>query len=175
MNKSTKESTPEITLKSLDEALNELKDLDEIPDDLAELLDLAQEQRIDKIEAIAHAIQTLKYWQEIREKESKRLANLAYIDQTKINWLKAYLKESLEKQGETKVKTKSFNISIKKAGGIQAIECDLPLNQIPEKYLSFTPSLNKTLLREHLEENKLPAILKYSTHLRERGNYLSIS
>jgi hypothetical protein len=164
----------EVTLRSLDDVLTELKELDYIPDDLVELLDLAQEQRLDKIEAIAHAINTLNYWVEIRERESKRLATLAKQDELKIDWLKAYLKDSLEKQGETKVKTKSFDISIRKAGGKQAVECDLPLNQVPDDYLTFTPNLNRELLREHLEKGKLPAVLKFSTRLREKSNYISI-
>lgn len=164
----------DVTLRSLDDVLEELNELEYIPDDLNELLDIATEQRLDKIEAIAHAINTLKYWKEIREKESKRLANLAKQDESKIDWLKSYLKESLEKQGETKVRTKSFDISIRKAGGKQAVECTMPLNQVPDDYLTFTPALNKELLREHLEKGKLPAILKYSVHLKEKSNYISI-
>jgi hypothetical protein len=167
-------SNKEVTLRNLDDVLTELRELDEIPADLVELLDMAKAERIDKIEAIAYAIQTLKYWQEIREKESKRLAQLAKQDEIKIDWLKDYLKNSLEKQGETKVRTKSFDISIRKAGGVQALDCDLPLNQVPDDYLTFTPTLNKTLLREHLEESKLPLILKDNVRLREKGNYLSI-
>jgi len=67
-----------------------------------------------------------------------------------------------------------FDISIRKAGGKQAVECDLPLNQVPDDYLTFTPNLNRELLREHLEKGKLPAVLKFSTRLREKSNYISI-
>lgn len=164
---------PEITLKSLDEVIAEIKEIEEIPEDLAEILDMVKCQRLDKIDAIAYAINSLKYWIEIRKTESKRLAALAKQDEAKYDWLRTYLKESMETQGEKSLKTKNFNLSIRKASQ-QAVECDLPIENIPQKYLYLNPTLNKTLLREDLEAGKLPADLKKHIRLKEKTTFVVI-
>jgi hypothetical protein len=130
-------------------------------------------RRLDKIDAIAYAINSLKYWIDIRKQESKRLAELAKRDEAKYDWLRIYLKESMESQGERSIKTKNFNLSVRSASK-QALECDLPLEEVPEKYLNLNPTLNKTLLREDLEAGELPLILRQKTRLKPRSTYVSI-
>jgi hypothetical protein len=166
-------SNNDVTLKSLDEILTELKELETIPEDLADVLDAVECQRINKIDAIAYAINTLKYWIEIRKQESKRLAELAKKDEAKYDWLRIYLKESMESQGERTLKTKNFNLSIKSASQ-RALECDLPLEEVPEKYLKLSPTLNKTLLREDLEAGNLPPDLKANVRLKEKTTFVMI-
>jgi hypothetical protein len=166
-------SNNDISLKSLDEALTEFKELEDIPEDLAEVLDAIECQRINKIDAIAYAINTLKYWVEIRETESKRLAELAKQDKAKLDWLKDYLKDSMERNGEASLKTKNFNIAIRTAS-VQAIECDLPIEEVPEKYLRLNPQLNKTLLKEDFKAGKLPPVLKEKTWLKPKTTYVAI-
>ena len=126
-------SNNDITLKDLDSVLAEIKELETIPDEMVDILDAVECQRINKIDAIAYAINTLKYWIEIRKQESKRLAALAKRDEAKYDWLRIYLKESMESQGERSLKTKNFNLSIKSASQ-RALECDLPVEEVPEKY-----------------------------------------
>lgn len=163
----------ELTLKSLDDVIAEIEEMENVPEDLAEILDMVKCKRLDKIDAIAYAINTLKYWIEIRKQESKRLAALAKRDEAKYDWLRIYLKESMESQGERSLKTKNFNLSIKSASQ-RALECDLPLEAVPKKYLSFHPTLNKTLLREDLEADNLPAEIKKHIRLKEKTTYVVI-
>jgi hypothetical protein len=162
----------DITLRTLDQLLTELQ-YEDIPENLDELLEAIDCQRREKIDAIASIIKDLSYWVEIRETESKRLAELAKQDKAKLDWLKNYLKESMEKRCEKSLKTKHFNISVRMAN-VQAIECDLPLEEIPEKYLRINPQLNKTLLKEDFNAGKLPPTLRENTYLKPKTSYVVI-
>jgi hypothetical protein len=163
----------DISLKGLDEVLAEIKEMDDIPEDLAEILDMVKCQRLEKIDAIAYAINSFKYWIEIRKIESKRLAALAKRDEAKYDWLRVYLKESMESQREHSLKTKNFNLSLRKSTQ-QAVECDLPVEELPEKYLYLNPTINKTKLREDMETGNLPPELKQKVRLKEKTTYVMI-
>ena len=165
------------TLRELDEWILGYVDNDiSVEDSLKELQALA-EARTEKIEAIAYCIKQLEYWSQVRKEESDRLRALSLTSESKANYLKEYLMNSLLANNETKVKTKYYDISVRKAGGKEAIELAMPLSEVPANLLKTktTVSLDKEKLQEAFDANTLPQEILCKVTIKERKQYLKIN
>ncbi len=78
-------------------------------------------------------------------------SKLIESDQKTIDFLKGRLKAHLEATEQNKVRTKRFNISVRTAGGKQALKLNLenPL-ELPERFQRVIIEPDNTALREAL-------------------------
>ena len=89
-----------------------------------------------------------------------------------IAWLQEYLLQHLEKLGVKKLRTKKFNLSIRKASVAPLILKYPDAKKYPEKYQKVTVEVNKKLLKEDVKNGDSTA-LDYA-ELGEKSTYISI-
>lgn len=165
-------------ISEIEEILENLEGVD-IPADLhQDYLDLLSElddtnsDFTEKVDNILSLIQSRKRWLEIRKKEVERLQTLVKRDEKAIDWLKEYLLKHLEKINCKKLRTKKFNLSIRKASVAPLKLKYSDATKYPEKYQRVTVEVNKKLLKEDVKQGDTEA-LQYA-ELGEKSNYISI-
>lgn len=179
------EIKPTYKLYQLSERIQEIEDCIEsiegvdIPAELhedylamLEELEQTKEDFEDKIDNILSLIQSRKSWLEIRKSEVKRLQELVKRDETTIDWLTKYLKEHLERRDIKKLRTKRFNLSIRKASIEPLILRYEEAENYPKKYQKVTIEIDKKQLKEDIKNGDETA-LKYAK-LGEKSTYISI-
>ena len=86
--------------------------------------------------------------------------------------MQEYLKQHLEKLNIKKLRTKKFNLSIRKASVAPLILKYPDAKKYPEKYQKVTVEVNKKLLKEDVKNGDSTA-LDYA-ELGEKSTYISI-
>ena len=164
-------------LTEIEECIEMLEGVD-IPADLHQdylgllsELDETEEAFNNKVDGILSLIQSRKRWLEIRKAECKRLQQLIKTDENTIEWLCKYLQEHLEKQGIKKLRTKKFNLTIRKASIAPLTLKYEDARKFPKKYQKVTIEVDKKLLREQIKNNV--DVSKWA-ELGEKSTYLSI-
>ena len=171
--------------KSLFDICNELQDLERVifADDqgcddneewevLAEKLAKATSDFEEKIDSYAGFIRALNDRCTARYRESIRLRDLGKRDQYLVSKLENALKYAFEKRGIKQVETVKNKVSLQNVGGIIPLDvhCDLDINQMSERFVKVTKSINKAAIREALEKGEEVTGCK----LLERGQSIRI-
>lgn len=165
-------------LSEIEEILENLEGVDipaSLHRDYLELLDELDSTREDfnnKIDSVLSLIQSRKRWLEIRKAECTRFQQLVKRDEKTVTWLQEYLKQELEKRGVKKLRTKRFNLSIRKASNAPLKLRYSDATKYPEKYQRITVEVNKKLLKEDIKNGETEA-LNYG-ELGEKSTYISI-
>ena len=123
----------------------------------------------DKVANGIGLIQELKYHADAMGEEAKRLAARKKAIDNKIDALKSYYLDHLNKMGKTKVLTNRGTMSIVKSGGKRPLKIDNE-DLVPADFKFVVAQIDKDALRQALEggENIQGA------HLEDRGFYLKI-
>lgn len=123
----------------------------------------------DKVANGIGLIQELKYHADALAEESKRLAQRKKALDNKIEYLKNYYLEHLQKMGKSKVLTNRGTMSVVKAGGKRPLKIDNE-DLIPIDFKFIVSQVDKEAVRQALELGEfIPG-----AHLDERGFYLKI-
>ena len=157
--------------------LESLED-EQIPPELAsaidELLQQKDEAKADlykKIDGYISVIKHLEMFAEMREKEAKRMAELAKRDRAKIDFLKRRLLKHFESTGQDKIKTSKHTVSVRLASQ-PPIVIKQPLSEFPAEYLKVTVEPDKKALRDELKSGN--EAVKDLAEFGEKSTYLSI-
>lgn len=138
-------------------------------DTLENALQSVEGELEDKVSNGIGLIQDLKYRADALGEESKRLATRKKALDNKIDYLKNYYLDHLQKMGKSKVLTNRGTMSIAKAGGKRPLKID-DEDLIPIDFKFTVFQIDKDALRQALE---LGESVK-GAHLDERGIYLKI-
>lgn len=123
----------------------------------------------DKAEVYCRIIREFELISNARLEESSRIRQLAMTDMNKVKAMKNRLMYFFEMQGISKLDTKTFRLTIAKNGGVQPIEINVPVEQLPEacRKVEVTPNMDQ--IRE-LVDNGIPidgvVVLPRGKHLR---------
>jgi hypothetical protein len=166
-------------LEQLDDLLETMDG--DIPVELQHAVDALLAQRdathdavLEKIDNYCGLIQSRLMWAAARKAEADRLAKLAEVDFKTVDFLRGRLKEHLEATDQKKLRTKRFNISIRTAGGKQALRLNVESpEQLPHRFQRVAVEPDNQLLRQALEEGDLEA--KEVAYLAERSTYVAIN
>lgn len=166
-------------LQGLDNLLDTVGDdiTPELQTAINELLqqrDSTQEQLLDKLDNYCALIQSRLMWAIARKAEAERMAKLAETDTKLVDFLKGRLKEHLEAIDQKKLRTRRFNLSIRTAGGKQALRLNVEnLEQLPQRFQRVTIEANNQLLRDALEAGDTEA--QEVAYFAERSTYIAIN
>jgi hypothetical protein len=157
--------------------LESLED-EQIPPELAsavdELLQQKDEAKADlysKIDNYISLIKHLEMFAEMREKEAKRMAELAKRDKNKVDFLKKRLLNHFESTGQSKIKTSKYSIGVRKASQ-PPIVLKQDLKDFPVEFLKIDVQADKKALRDGLKADDEAA--QHYAEFGERSSYLSI-
>lgn len=174
------ESKFQIINDRLDEIAEEMGGLESIPEDLeVEAIailnqkDLTEQARLEKIDNWVALIKERKYRAEVRLKEVERMKKLAESDRAAQKWLSEQLLKILEANGESKITTNRFNLSIARNGGKRAVELRVNPEELPEAYRRAVWHEDKDAIREALESEN--SDIQQFAYLKSRGTHLRIS
>lgn len=124
----------------------------------------------NKLDGYCKLIAMLSYQAETRRSEALRLTKLTRSDDNKVDRLKEIVKESLLLRGQTKVKTKLFNLSICKNGGKAPLILPDNVDVLPPEFVQ--------VIREPMKEEIRTALENGDTiegcYLGEKGDHLRI-
>lgn len=140
--------------------------------DLLSELDKTKEDFNEKVDSILSLIQSRKRWIETRKLERERLSRIIKKDEKLVEELSTYLLKHLEKLEIKSLKTKRFNVNVRKSSQAPLILNFEDKSLYPDKYLRKTVDVNKKLLKEDIKKGDKEA-LKYG-HLGNKTTYISI-
>ena len=172
------------TLYELTEQFQDICDIlenledEQIPAELAsavdELLQQKSEAKADlynKIDGYISLIKHLEMFAEMREKEAKRMAELAKRDKKKVEFLKTRLIEHLKSTGQSKIKTSKFSLGVRQASQAPLVVKG-NINDLPDEFKKVLIEPDKKALRDAIK-SEVEGIEQYA-ELGERSSYLSI-
>lgn len=143
-------------LYELTENYNQVMELAEQLDDetLKDTLDSIDEAIEIKIENTAKVVRSLESNVEAIDSELKRLSAKKSTLQNNIKGIKAYMQESMEKVGKTKIKGQLFNVGIQ--NNPVSVKVTNP-ELIPKGFLvPQPPKVDKKALKEELQHGDIP-------------------
>jgi Siphovirus Gp157 len=125
----------------------------------------------NKLDSYCSWINDLEAIAEAREREAKRIKDLAAANLRKADRLREAMKDALNTIGSKKIKTTRFDVSVRKAGGKPALLIEESEN-IPNEWLieKVVVMLDKEKIRKALEEGEYLPFAK----LAEKKEYLNI-
>lgn len=144
---------------TIQEQLEELDGQDLTPDLEFQLLKLmtnlqeTSEEWHRKVDNYCKLIAGLNASAKARKEESKRLAELAGLDQLKADKLKDRLKDSLKLREQSKVKTKYFNLAVCK-NSRPSLTIPDDVEKLPDEFTKLVKEANKEAIKEALESGQ---------------------
>ena len=133
--------------------------------------DETQAQLYQKIDNYISLIKHLEMFAEMREKEAKRMAELARRDRNKVDFLKKQLLNHFEKSGQDKIKTSKYSVGVRKASQ-PPIKLKQELKDFPVEFLKIDVQPDKKALRDGLKAGDQAA--QHYAEFGEKSSYLSI-
>jgi hypothetical protein len=146
----------------------------ELQQEIEDLLSQKEEAKADlynKIDNYISLIKHLEMFAEMREKEAKRMAELAKRDRAKVDFLKGRLLKHFEATGQEKIKTSKYSIGVRKASQAPII-LKQELKDFPVEFLKIDVQPDKKALRDAIK-SEVEGIEQYA-EFGERSSYLSI-
>lgn len=143
-----------MSLYKLSQAYCEVRDNDDLdPQVAADTLDSIKEPLKDKSDSVAWVIDQLQSDSKTLKDKAKELNEIARHKQNRADWLKQYLKDSLDAAGIKKIQTDNHVISIRnfKASTVIDDESKLPVDYVVE-HTEYKP--NKKLIYDSLKAGK---------------------
>jgi len=172
------------TLHELSEQFQNICDIlesledEQIPPELASAIDELLQQKdevkadlYNKIDNYISLIKHLEMFAEMREREAKRMAELAKRDRKQIDFLKGRLLKHFEATGQEKIKTSKYSIGVRKASQAPII-LKQELKDFPVEFLKIDVQADKKALRDGLKAGDQAA--QYYAEFGEKSSYLSI-
>lgn len=158
----------------LDEVLNQIPDEDAEAQEavLKGYMTTLQEDLSTKLESYCRYILELESRSEIRKNEAKRVMARSKVDENRVNRLKEILKWYFRTHNLTSYETPLHRISLCSNGGKLGLQIDLPIEQLPSKYIR--QEINLVLDTEHLRADLETGIEIEGVHLGERGQSIRI-
>ena len=138
-------------------------------DMLEEALQSVEGELEDKVTNGIGLIQELKYHADAMSEEVKRLSSRKRALENKIECIKKYYLERLQKMGKSKVLTNRGTMSVVKSGG----KCPMKIDDealVPPEFKYIVTEVDKDALRQALESGKIIQ----GAHLEERTYFLKI-
>lgn len=105
-----------------------------------------------KVDNYCRLIASLNASAKARKDESKRLAELAGLDQSKADRLKERLKDSLKLRGQKKVKTTLFNLSV--CTNSRPSLTIPEVNDLPDEFTKLVKEPDKDAIKDALESGQ---------------------
>ncbi|MGB3532135.1 MAG: siphovirus Gp157 family protein [Microcoleaceae cyanobacterium] len=133
--------------------------------------DETQAELYQKIDNYISLIKHLEMFAEMREKEAKRMAELAKRDRKKIDFLKKQLLNHFESTGQSKVKTSKHSIGVRKASQAP-LRLKGSVEALPDEFKKVLIEPDKKALRDAIK-SEVEGIEQYA-ELGEKSSYLSI-
>lgn len=143
-----------MSLYHLTQAYREVRDNDDLdPQVAADTLDSIKEPLKDKSDSVAWVIDQLQSDSKTLKDKAKELNEIAQHKQNRADWLKQYLKDSLDAAGIKKIQTDNHVISVRnfKASTVIDDESKLPVDYVVE-HIEYKP--NKKLIYDSLKAGK---------------------
>ena len=140
-------------------------------DELLQQKDEAQADLYNKLDNYISLIKHLEMFAEMREKEAKRMAELARRDRSKIDFLKRRLLKHFESTGTNKIKTSKYSLGVRQASQAPLVVKG-SVNDLPDEFKKITIEPDKTALRNAIK-SFVEGVEQYAS-LGERSTYLSI-
>lgn len=156
--------------------LEELDGSDLTPELEEKIISLLNESNIlssewqNKLDGYCKLIAMLSSQADARRAEALRLTKLTRSDDNKVDRLKEIVKDSLLLRGQTKVKTKLFNLSICKNGGKVPLILPDNVDVLPPEFVQVFREPMKEEIRTALENGDTIE----GCYFGERGTRLSI-
>lgn len=124
-----------MSLYKLSQAYREVRDNDDTdPQTIADTLDSIKDPLKDKLDSIAWIIDQLQSDSKTLKDKAKEFNEIARHKQNRADWLKQYLKDSLDLAGIKKMQTDNHVISIRNFKASTIIDDE---DAIPEKYRNY--------------------------------------
>ena len=133
--------------------------------------DETQAQLYSKIDNYISLIKHLEMFAEMREKEAKRMAELAKRDRNKVDFLKKQLLNHFESTGQSKVKTWKYSVGLRKASQAP-LHLKGSVEELPDEFKKVIVEPDKKALRDAIKSS-VEGIDQYA-ELGDRSSYLSI-
>ncbi len=133
--------------------------------------DETQAELHQKIDGYISLIKHLEMFADMREREAKRMAELAKRDRKKIDFLKSRLIDHLKATGTDKMKTSKFSLGVRQASQAP-LTVKGSLNDLPDEFKKVTIEPDKKALRDAIK-SEVEGVEQYA-ELGERSSYLSI-
>lgn len=113
-------------------------------------LEALQDEINHKAENLAKVIRTYEAEAKALEEEKKRLESRISARKNKVQRLKDYLKDNLEKSGMQKAKGKTFTVWVQDSEKVHVSD----ESAIPEQYFVMKRQLSKTAIKEAIENGQ---------------------
>lgn len=113
----------------------------------------------EKAEGYACLIGQLEATALARRTESKRIVELARIDEAMADRLRKKLKDFFIATGAESVRTATHNLRVQNAGGQRALDFSADAT---EEFLTYTPIPNKDLIRQALDGGRELPFVKFA-------------
>lgn len=141
-----------LTLYELTDNYQQLLELaDETnPQAFEDTLEALQDEINHKAENIAKVIKTLEAEAKALDEEKKRLESRIEARKNKVQRLKDYLKDNLEKAGIQRVKGKTFTVWVQNSERVQVSD----ESTIPEQYFVLKRQLSKSAIKEAIQNGQ---------------------
>lgn len=141
-----------LTLYELTDNYQQLLELEDEADSqvFEDTLNALEDEINHKAENIAKVIKTLEAEAKALEDEKRRLENRIISRKNKIQRLKDYLQDNLEKAGIQKVKGKTFTVWVQNSERVEVSD----ENTIPEQYFVLKRQLSKSAIKEAIENGQ---------------------
>lgn len=141
-----------LTLYELTDNYQQLLELADEADPKAfeDTLSTLQDEINHKAESLAKVIRTLEAEAKALDEEKKRLEDRITSRKNKVQRLKDYLKDNLEKSGMQKVKGKTFTVWVQDSERVEVSD----ENTIPEQYFVLKRQLSKSAIKEAIENGQ---------------------
>lgn len=134
-------------------------------------LDAIEEEIIDKCENIAKLIKTLEAEEKAFRDEEERLFKKRKAIENKIEWLRKYTAEQLERAGIERIKGKIFTVLLQPTPpAVEIVDMDTFMREGTKYLIPQPPKIDKKLIMEDIKGGKeVPGvILKQEKSLRIR-------
>lgn len=141
-----------LTLYELTDNYQQLLELADEADPKAfeDTLSTLQDEINHKAESLAKVIRTLEAETKALEEEKKRFERRIAARKNKVERLRNYLKENLEKAGMQKAKGKTFTVWVQDSEKVHVSD----ESAIPEQYFVMKRQLSKTAIKEAIENGQ---------------------
>lgn len=141
-----------LTLYELTDNYQQLLELADETDPQAfeDTLEALQDEINHKAENVAKVIRTYEAEVKALDEEKKRLEDRITARKNKMDRLKNYLIENLQKAGKRNVKGKTFTIYLQERESVNILN----KSAIPEQCFVMKPSLSKTAVKEAIENGQ---------------------
>jgi len=144
-------------------------DAGEIDPALDALLLELEGQIEDKVEVYCRIIREFELISNARKEEADRIRKLSDLDATAAKSMKARLLYFFGLQGKSKLKTKTFSLSVCANGGLQPLELTIPADELALEFQKVTITPNFDLMREKIKDGEIingVTVLPRGQHLR---------